>query len=119
MLILRGAPALSEFRLHKLTQRLEQALSQPLGVYAEFIHFAELEQSLSEAERAVLEAILRYGPQRQQREPAGTLLLTVPRPGTISPWSSKATDIAHHCGLTSVKRLERGIAYYILCDAEL
>ena len=119
MLILRGAPALSEFRLQKLSQRLEQALSRPLGVYAEFMHFAELEQSLSEAERAVLEAILRYGPKRQQQEPEGTLLLTVPRPGTISPWSSKATDIAHHCGLTSLQRLERGIAYYIQSESEL
>jgi phosphoribosylformylglycinamidine synthase len=119
MLILRGAPALSEFRLQKLTQRLEQALQRPLGVYAEFIHFAELELSLGEAERNVLETILRYGPQRQQREPEGTLLLAVPRPGTISPWSSKATDIAHHCGLTSVQRLERGIAYYIQCESEL
>jgi phosphoribosylformylglycinamidine synthase len=119
MLILRGAPALSDFRLHKLTQRLEQALKRPLGVYAEFMHFAELEQTLNEAEQAVLESILRYGPQRQPREPAGTLLLAVPRPGTISPWSSKATDIAHHCGLTAVKRLERGIVYSISAEPAL
>ena len=119
MLILRGAPALSEFRLQKLTQRLEQALGQPLGVYAEFTHFAELEQSLIESEQTMLEAILRYGPLQDQQEPQGTLLLAVPRPGTISPWSSKATDIAHHCGLSSVQRLERGIAYYIRSETEL
>jgi phosphoribosylformylglycinamidine synthase len=119
MLILRGAPALSEFRLQKLTQRLEQALVRSLDVYAEFMHFAELDQSLSDSEQKLLAAILRYGPQREQREPQGTLLLAVPRPGTISPWSSKATDIAHHCGLQSIQRLERGIAYYINSEAEL
>ncbi|MGQ7171359.1 hypothetical protein ACUOCP_35115, partial [Escherichia sp. R-CC3] len=45
--------------------------------------------------------------------PQGKLLLVTPRPGTISPWSSKATDIAHNCGLQQVNRLERGVAYYI------
>jgi phosphoribosylformylglycinamidine synthase len=110
MLILRGAPALSEFRLQKLTQRLQQTLGMRLGLYAEYMHFAELEQSLDPTERSVLERILRYGPQREGHEPAGTLLLVVPRPGTLSPWSTKATDIAHHCGLQTVARLERGIA---------
>ena len=43
----------------------------------------------------------------------GSLCLVVPRPGTISPWSSKATDIVHNSGLTAVKRVERGIAYYL------
>src|SRR5690606_41064875 len=50
-------------------------------------------------------------------EPTGTLVLVVPRFGTISPWSSKATDIAHNCGLSAIARLERGIAYYV--DGEL
>jgi phosphoribosylformylglycinamidine synthase len=40
-------------------------------------------------------------------------VLVVPRPGTISPWSSKATDIAHNCGLSAIRRLERGVAYYL------
>jgi phosphoribosylformylglycinamidine synthase len=113
MLSLRGAPALSDFRLNKLQQRLAQAVGRPLGVYAEFVHFAELEQSLDDAEQEILAGLLRYGPQLQAREPAGSLLLVVPRAGTISPWSSKATDIAHNCGLQKVRRLERGIAYYL------
>ncbi len=49
----------------------------------------------------------------KRRGDGGSLLLVVPRPGTISPWSSKATDIARNCGLAPVKRVERGIGYRI------
>ena len=56
---------------------------------------------------------MRYGPMAQAVFASGQLLLVVPRPGTISPWSSKATDIAHNCGLENVLRVERGTAYYI------
>jgi phosphoribosylformylglycinamidine synthase len=113
MLTLRGAPALSDFRLNKLRQRLVGAIGRRLALYTEFVHFAELEQALTPEEQQVLERLLQYGPRRQAHPPEGTLLLVVPRPGTISPWSSKATDIAHNCGLTNVNRLERGIAYYL------
>jgi phosphoribosylformylglycinamidine synthase len=121
MLVLRGAPALSEFRLNKLQQRLADALglapNLELELYAEYCHFAELEphleQALDAAELSVLEALLRYGPKRASHEPEGQLLLVTPRPGTISPWSSKASDIAHNCGLSKIRRLERGIAYYL------
>ncbi len=47
------------------------------------------------------------------------MLLVTPRPGTISPWSSKSTDIARNCGLTSIKRLERGTAYYVESSSAL
>ncbi len=119
MLILRGAPALSDFRLRKLTRRLESGLGKPISVYAEYMHFAELDQSLNGQEQAILGRLLCYGPQLTEHDPTGLLLLVVPRPGTISPWSSKATDIAHHCGLQSIKRLERGIAYTLSGDNEL
>ncbi len=113
MLTLRGAPALSEFRLDKLSRLLSDKLGLAVELYAEFMHFAVLGQSLSEDEREVLESLLRYGPSLPGHEPTGTMLLVVPRPGTISPWSSKATDIAHHCGLSRLERLERGVAYYL------
>ena len=113
MLELRGAPALSTFRQTKILNKLQQVLPQVSGVYAEFMHFAELTAELAGNERQVLERILRYGPKVDVQEPAGELFLVIPRFGTISPWSSKATDIAHNCGLGSVKRLERGIAYYV------
>ncbi|MCP4128836.1 MAG: phosphoribosylformylglycinamidine synthase [Gammaproteobacteria bacterium] len=118
MLILRGAPALSKFRLQKLERRLTSALGHPVTLYAEFVHFAELEQSLNGDEQAVLDRVLRYGPHLTEHEPQGTLFLVVPRPGTISPWSTKATDIAHNCGLEKIERLERGIAYYTTVDVK-
>ena len=116
MLILRGAPALSEFRLKKLAQRLSGLFSGKVGVVSEYLHFADVDQSLDERDRAVLDNLLRYGPAMPDIEHAGTLLLVVPRPGTLSPWSTKATDIAHHCGLQKIQRLERGLAYYLTID---
>ncbi|MBB3059474.1 phosphoribosylformylglycinamidine synthase [Microbulbifer rhizosphaerae] len=112
MLVLRGAPALSKFRHQKLLNQL-RALQPAIGeVYAEFVHFAD-SKKLSGEEQALLERLLQYGPTEEKHKPEGELLLVVPRPGTISPWSSKATDIAHNAGLTQIHRLERGIAYYI------
>jgi len=113
MLVLRGAPALSDFRLHKLERRLAAAIGRQVELYAEFRHFVELEQTLDQQEVATLERLLRYGPRLVSHQPTGELLLVVPRPGTISPWSSKATDIAHNCGLTKIRRIERGIAYWL------
>ena len=117
MLILRGAPALSEFRLQKLTRRLADRLGSPVDLNADYIHFADVDQSLDERELSILDRLLRYGPVMPAGRPEGSLLLVVPRPGTLSPWSSKATDIAHHCGLTRVRRLERGIAYAVTLNA--
>ncbi|MFA5264186.1 MAG: phosphoribosylformylglycinamidine synthase [Opitutaceae bacterium] len=113
MLILRGASALSEFRIQKLLQDLVSAGIPASDIGTEFIHVAELGADLGADERSVLEKLLTYGPRREHREHTGLLQIVVPRPGTISPWSSKATDIAHICGLAKVKRIERGIAYRI------
>ncbi len=113
MRILRGSPALSEFRVNKLLQLCAQQQLPVTGIYAEFMHFADLTEDLDSAELAKLEKLLTYGPTIEEHEPEGLLLLVTPRPGTISPWSSKSTDIANNCGLEKVKRLERGTAYYI------
>jgi phosphoribosylformylglycinamidine synthase len=113
MLVLRGAPAHTESRLRKLEQRLLVATGRVFRIYAEYMHFADLEQVLLSEEQRVLKSLLSYGPHLPEQEPEGSLVLVVPRPGTISPWSSKATDIAHNCGLRKVRRLERGTAYYI------
>ena len=118
MLKLRGAPALSDFRLEKLNTRLTESLGKPVSVYAEFIHLVELFEELSDAEQEVLAKLLRYGPARASHEPHGAMILAVPRPGTISPWSSKATDIAHVCGLQNIERIERGIVYYLEGDLD-
>ncbi len=119
MLILRGAPALSDFRLQKLTHRLTQQLDARVEIAAEYVHFADVDQALDAGEMGVLEQLLRYGPALTTSEPEGSLLLVVPRPGTLSPWSSKATDIAHHCGLNRVLRLERGVAYSVKANGDL
>ena len=113
MLILRGAPALSDFRLQKLSDRIQETAGVAINVYAEFYHFVDLESELNHAEKETLEKVLRYGPSLAAHEPKGQLVLVTPRPGTISPWSSKATDIAHNCGLLAINRIERGIAYYL------
>ena len=117
--ILRGAPALSTFRVHKLISACEDANLPVTDLYAEYAHFAHLSAPLSPEQTSHLEQILTYGPKLEQHQPEGKLLLVVPRPGTISPWSSKATDIAHNCGLSPVKRLERGVAWYVQLQGEL
>ncbi len=126
MLILRGAPAFSEFRLTKIRHNCQANGLKIKDIYAEYVHFADIESALDDTEMAVLERLLTYGPAIPAHEPDGQLLVVVPRPGTISPWSSKASDIAHNCGLSKVKRLERGVAFYLqgdsgatLSDAEL
>jgi phosphoribosylformylglycinamidine synthase len=119
MLTLRGAPALSEFRLQKLQERLRLATGVDLRLYAELVHFVDTEEDLGDADLALLERLLRYGPSLPAHAPEGRLILVVPRPGTISPWSSKATDIARNCGLATVRRLERGTAYYVAAGTAL
>ncbi|WP_376783359.1 phosphoribosylformylglycinamidine synthase [Kosakonia cowanii] len=113
---------MSAFRINKLLARF-QATNLPVSnIYAEYTHFADLNAALTEEEYARLQRLLKYGPSLSSHTPTGKLLLVTPRPGTISPWSSKATDIAHNCGLEKIKRLERGVAYYVeaasLTDAQ-
>jgi phosphoribosylformylglycinamidine synthase len=119
MIILNGAPSLSDFRRRKLLSSLQNTVPSVVSVMAEYIHFAEVSASLSEADQTTLQALLTYGPSVKQLANNGDLLLVVPRPGTISPWSSKATDIAHNCGLDNVVRVERGTAYYIEATEKL
>ena len=113
LLELPGQTALSSFRERLLTRRLERLDSDVKSVSARYVYFVELAAPLSTAERERLDALLLSG------EPVGTLGETaarryvVPRPGTISPWSSKATDIARACDLDAVRRIERGIVYAV------
>ncbi|AAU38413.1 phosphoribosylformylglycinamidine synthase [[Mannheimia] succiniciproducens] len=110
--IFRGSPALSEFRLNQLSARFQKADLPVKSCYAEYLHFADLSAGLSAEETDELEQLLHYGPTLAQHESKGECFVVIPRVGTISSWSSKATDIAHNCGLDKVVRLERGIAYY-------
>ena len=113
----RGARALSDFRLAKLLAELKKAHPEVQGLAAEFWHFVETEVELQAGEQRLLERLLHYGVPLSGEYPRDTLFLVVPRLGTISPWSSKATDIARNCGLKGVKRIERGVAYYLAFGA--
>ncbi|MFL6582752.1 MAG: phosphoribosylformylglycinamidine synthase [Burkholderiales bacterium] len=111
-LTLRGRNALSEFRLNKLIQAVKKTIPAVTGIATEYWHFAQLKTPLQPPQRKILDRLLTYGPAPTHVSEKGRLLLVVPRLGTISPWSSKATDIAHSCGLDTVDRIERGLAYY-------
>lgn len=113
MLSLRGSAALSDFRVAKILSTLSFDAPRIRHIYAEFWHFAWSASGLNADQQDILGKILTYGPTMQAEEPQGQLFLVVPRPGTISPWSSRATDIAQHCGLTTLQRLERGVAFYV------
>jgi len=117
MLQLAGPSAETAFRLAKLRERLREHSSAIDDVDARFVHYVHLERQLDARERGVLHALLAYGERppgnRDERDSAGsdgsprTALYVVPRIGTISPWASKATDIARMCALP-VRRVERG-----------
>ncbi|WP_284449313.1 phosphoribosylformylglycinamidine synthase [Pseudoxanthomonas mexicana] len=99
--------------------RIQDVVPEVEHVYAEFMHFVDLEGGLSESEQAILDRLLTYGPSVPVEEPDGVLFLVVPRPGTLSPWSSKATDIARNCGLRQIHRIERGTAFYVRANRKL
>lgn len=113
ILSLHGAPALSEFRLNKLLQEMKADIPGIRSLSASYWHFVHVERELDELEQAHLNGILEYGPARHSRDVSGVMFLVMPRPGTISPWSTKATDIAQHCGLKTVQRIERGIVWHV------
>ena len=123
MLVLPGAPALSDFRLSALLRQMRQLLPDLSALNARYLHIVELEAELSEEQRRVLEALLDYRDQGVADAAVGggesDLILVVPRPGTISPWSSRATEIARVCGLDPISRIERGVAYRLSSPAPL
>jgi phosphoribosylformylglycinamidine synthase len=111
ILKLRGSRAVSAFRLEKLNSRLATVHRSIKAVAAEYWHFVETEHPLDAHDTEVLGQLLRYG----EPEPSvhkESMRLVVPRLGTISPWSSKATDIVRSCGLDSIRRVERGTAWF-------
>jgi phosphoribosylformylglycinamidine synthase len=106
-----GINALSDFRVQQLLPRLQAICAKVSGVSARFVHLVASDEPLSAAQREQLDALLTYGePYAGSTE--GELLVVTPRFGTVSPWASKATDIAHNCGL-SVRRIERITEYRV------
>ncbi len=115
VLKLPGGTALSDFRLDKLNASLRAARPGLSVAATQHWHFVEVEREPTAPERQMLERLLRYGPPAPAPERLrGRMLLVTPRLGTISPWSSKATDIARQCGLSGlVRRIERGTAFHL------
>jgi phosphoribosylformylglycinamidine synthase len=109
VLTLPGRSALSAFRREKLLAQLRDRVPQVSSVSARYLYILHCEQALEERQRRTLERILDADAGRASAaDRSHVSLLVTPRPGTISPWSSKATDIIHNCGLESVQRVERG-----------
>ena len=112
MLILPGSSALSGFRLQRLLSQLKEVDPAIVGISGRYFHFIDAPGGLSDSERERLAAMLTYG-EPFDGEESGEPFVVIPRLGTISPWASKATDIAHNCGMTHVHRIERGIRYVV------
>ncbi|QTP53949.1 phosphoribosylformylglycinamidine synthase [Billgrantia sulfidoxydans] len=125
MLELRGAPALSAFRHDKLLAALRARVPEVESLHAAYVHFVDHDGEFSDEERNLLGQLLDYGIRSEsdgsgsELDGEGQLFLVVPRIGTQSPWSSKATDIARNCGLGRVRRIERGIAYRVALKAPM
>ncbi len=111
VLVLKGANALSEFRVSGLLQRLQGAEPLVASVSARYLHVVWSSADIAADEQSRLESLLTYGDPGRDDE--GETFISIPRLGTISPWASKATDIAHNCGLTQIRRIERGITYRV------
>lgn len=106
---LTGGNALSTFRANALTSALQAVQPGITGVHARFAHWVSMATPLPADKSAKLEQLLNYG-DPYQGPGSGPLIIIAPRIGTVSPWASKATDIAHNCDLP-VRRIERVTEY--------
>jgi phosphoribosylformylglycinamidine synthase len=113
-----GSQALSDFRRAKLLKQLQDIDQDIEDIRGQYVHFVDTDSQLNKADEAKLKQLLEYG-ANESTDTTGILFLVVPRPGTISPWSSKATDIAHNSGLVGINRVERGTALYISGPSKL
>jgi phosphoribosylformylglycinamidine synthase len=120
MLCLPGCAALSEFRLRKYEAALRAHRPGLERIETFFLHFVDCADAEPDArQRATLEELLAHAGSETEPDPESLSLLVVPRPGTVSPWSSKATDILHNCGLGDVRRVERGVAWRLCEDGRV
>ena len=108
-----GARALSDFRAEGLLKKLAALDSNVLAVSACYVHFVATYGALSEHGASVMQGLLDYGQPGAPIDHADFTCVVVPRLGTVSPWASKATDIAHNAGLAQVARIERGVQFEI------
>src|SRR6266851_5533891 len=119
MFSLFGAPALSPFRLDHALRALKAEDKRVTALGCRWLHFVDDSRPLVDSELDLLGKLLTYGPRTALHEERGQRVLVTPRVGTESPWSSKATDIVHVCGLDAVRRVERGTVYFVQSTAAL
>lgn len=125
MQVMFGASALSPFNNSKLLKVLQSKISSIDVIDARYVHLIDTTQALTEDQIETVGSLLSYGSAYSSPAPMGVNAdialerIVIPRLGTISPWSSKATDIVHNCGLTSIKRVERAIQFKISTTAKL
>jgi phosphoribosylformylglycinamidine synthase len=112
-----GASALSDFRMAQLLPRLAVISPQIQGISARFVHLVATTTPLAEAQKQTLSALLTYG-EPYVGPVDGPVILVSPRIGTVSPWASKATDIAHNCGF-DLRRVERLTEYRLTLKSGL
>lgn len=112
MLTFDGANALSSFSQKQLLVALQQLVPAVVSVSARYVHYVDISSKLSSQQTSTLTDLLDYGEPPQVLTGSRSLWV-LPRSGTISPWSSKATDIAINAGLSQVRRIERGTIYSI------
>ncbi|WP_118792375.1 phosphoribosylformylglycinamidine synthase [Neisseria bergeri] len=115
VLPLRGVTALSDFRVEKLLQKAAVLGLPEVKLSSEFWYFVGSEKTLDAATVEKLQALLAAQSVEQTPEAREGLhlFLVTPRLGTISPWASKATNIAENCGLEGIERIERGMAVWL------
>ncbi|SFU67851.1 phosphoribosylformylglycinamidine synthase [Paenacidovorax caeni] len=112
-----GGNALSPFRAQQLQSALAAIHPKITGIAARFVHLVALDAAPTAAQQERLGALLTYGDPYEGPE-EGPLLVVTPRLGTVSPWASKATDIARNCGL-AVHRVERITEYRLVLKTGL
>ncbi len=113
-----GASALSDFRARQLLPRLQAVEPRITSLSARFVHLVATDAALSDAQQAQFAALLNYGEPFTEPGAGHAAIVVAPRLGTVSPWASKATDIAHNCGL-AVRRIERVTEFHIGLKAPL
>jgi phosphoribosylformylglycinamidine synthase len=120
MQVILGNSPFSAFRLRQFLTQIQHRVPEVQKIAARLIYFVELEKTSPHViTPAALAQWLEGKVYTPDQLPNGQSLLVVPRIGTISPWSSKATDIAHVCGLKDIQRIEHGIAYYVTATQPL
>ncbi|WP_368647038.1 phosphoribosylformylglycinamidine synthase [Castellaniella ginsengisoli] len=119
VLIIPGSSVLSDFRRERLLRTLAARSLPVADIHAEACYFVGLDGALDEPGQARLRALLDDGRAPAAAGRHAARFLVIPRLGTISPWASKATDIARHCGLPQVRRIERGVRYTVVPERGL